>query len=228
MRSADAEEAAEAGSSDTRRRRRLRIWLQALGFPLVALLLAFGLPLASPLFPADEMTSCTIEQRERGRRDFMPKVASDCGTFVVSGAVPCSSDPSRTLRLIRGYTYDLVVRGPRIPLPASPVVHSATVSAEQKHGEPDYSELFDSPASSPALEELEQRFSPETLHAFDYEQPPFDPDCEVSRSVMTSIGIQHVSPGRAETLLAPPEGVTPREPLLPCEGYHCDPVRTSR
>ncbi|GAB2554207.1 hypothetical protein [Leucobacter ruminantium] len=244
--SSDSEASAGSTASAARPRRlpRARIWAPLLGAPLIGLLVVVGLPLASPLFPAETVGSCTIQEGPftgSRRSGIAPKQSSDCGTFVSRKTVACTSDPSTELALIPGFTYDLVVRGPRIPPFAAPVIHSATVSAEQRLQLPgDYSELFEPPEglelpdgyadeaeqrTAEIREEFEAEWGVEALRAFDYEQPPFDPRCELGRSVMTSQGIQHVQRERAEYLLTPPEGVVPRDPLLPCEGFQCgDPL----
>lgn len=244
--SSDPEASAGSTASAARPRRfpRARIWAPLLGAPLIGLLAVVGLPLASPLFPAETIVSCTIQEQTLSssrRSGIAPTQSSDCGAFVSRKTVACTSDPSTELALIPGFTYDLAVRGPRIPPFAAPVIHSATVSAEQKlRIAGDYSELFEPPEglelpegyaeeaeqrTAEIREEFEAEWGVEALRAFDYEQPPFDPRCELGRSVMTSKGIQHEQPERAEHLLTPPEGVVPRDPLLPCEGFRCtDPL----
>jgi hypothetical protein len=211
----------EAERARPARRRRGRVIWATIALPLIALLVVIGIPLASPLFPAETIVSCTIEKTAlRERRAITPKQFSDCGAFISRKTVECTNDTGRDLALIPGITYDLVVRGPRLAPVALPVIESATVSAAQKHP-PAAAEADDTPSDLPALQELEQRFSPEGLRAFDYEQPPYDPLCQVSRSIMTTMGVQLVDPVRAEQLLTPPEGLVPRHPKLPCEGVQC-------
>lgn len=192
-----------------------------------------ALPLMNPLFPEHEIESCTMNDGPLKTRRALPSVSGDCGRFTsASNEVTCSADPSRTIALVPGYTFDLVVRGPRIPLLSRPVVASASVSAEQKRPA---IELFDSDAEqdidlpgsedlekwSAAREEYEREFSVEALRAFDFEQPTFDSLCDIGRTVMTTKGLLLVSPEHANDLLAPPEGVKPASPLRPCEGFQC-------
>lgn len=198
-----------------------RRWLFA-AIPLGIAAASLLLPFASPIFPASEVESCTVtgDNFDSRRRNFIPKRPTDCGTFVARKSVTCTSDPSREVSLLTGYTYDLTVRGPRIPLLSVPVVDSAILSRQQARVQP--STLGDGDdLHSEAARELMEQFSPENLRAFDYEQPPFDPSCDPSRNVMTSVGIQAVTPADALVLLTPPAGETPRAPLLPCSGFQC-------
>lgn len=119
--------------------------------------------------------------------------------------------------------YDLVVRGPRLPLIGGPSIVSATVSPQQRYTyDIGITEVDES--ASESLQELQRSMLPETLRAFDYEQPPYDPQCDLMQDVMTTNGIQLVPAQCAKELLAPPRGVQPREPKLPCEGYQCSPI----
>lgn len=214
----------EQALSRVRTRSRARIVWSVIAIPLIALLVVIGAPLASPLFPAETITSCTVEKKNlKPKRSITPKVNSDCGVFTSVKTVDCTNTLGKSLALIPGFTYDLVVRGPRIPLITQPVIVSAAVSPEQKNT-PDW-DRFDTPSEIEGVQKLQEQFSPDTLRAFDYEQPPYDPQCQVSRHVMTAKGLQLVDPARAERLLAVPAGVAPRDPKLPCEGFPCsDPV----
>lgn len=174
-------------------------------------------------FPAQEIASCTLSDTNAptGRRSILrARIASDCGRFRGQDEVTCTSDPSRTIALVAGTTYDLVVRGPRIPLVSSPTIASATVSEEQRI-EPELGPTEVDAEAHENAQALQRSQLPETLRAFDYEQPPFDPSCDPYRVVMTKDGLQVVSPARADQLLTPPSGETPRDPLLPCEGHAC-------
>lgn len=183
--------------------------------------------LAYPLLPAYAQASCTVtspSERQGGyrSRDFFPSIGTDCGSFAAEREVACAADPSRTVPLVSGVTYDLTVAGPRVPLLSQPTVLSAQVSDVQARV-PDMgidAELGDD-AASDNLRSLHEQFSVEGLRAFDYEQPPYDPQCDPYRMLMTDAGVQMVPPARAEQLLQAPDGVTPRDPKLPCEGYHC-------
>ena len=188
---------------------------------LGALLVGVGLPLANPLFPASEVSSCTIGKKLiRERRVIVPKQVSDCGRFVSRQRVACSSDPGTEVPLIAGVTYDLVVRGPRLGRLTSPTIASATVSEVQTYPRTAAGADLENSWSG-AAHTLMEEFSVEALRAFDYEQPPYDAECEVGRSVMTTKGIQFVDAERAAELLAPPPGTAPRAPLLPCRGFPC-------
>lgn len=213
----------------------------------VGLLVSIGLPLSSALFPTETQTSCTVTERPfeaRGRRggSFFPRVHTDCGTFRSTNQATCTADPSLQTHLIPGYTYVLTVRGADLPLTTSREIVSAAVSPgyAPKPGEiikklgpttdndvlneaiEDIQSRPESRAIRDKIARLEAEFSPETLRAFDYVQPPFSPECDVSRRVMTSKGLQVMDPTRATEALTPPAGTTPRSPLLPCEGYACD------
>lgn len=205
-----------------------RRWLWfAIALPLIPLVLAFGMPLLNGLFPQEEIVACTIEEkssfRNRKAGRLLPNLPSDCGGFRSPKEVTCTSDQTQQLALIPGFTYDLVVRGPRLPLIGGPNIVSATVSPQQRYPYAvDVTEVDES--ASEALQELQRSLLPETLRAFDYEQPPYDPQCDLLRGVMTTKGIQLVPAQRAEELLTPPQGVQAREPKLPCRGYQCSPV----
>lgn len=208
-------------------RTRRPLW-RALAVLGVFTLLPLGLPLTHPLFPPQAEAGCTVSDNHlsSARRSASPaRIATDCGMFTSRKQVTCEADPSLKVLFIPGTSYDLVVRGPQIPLISSPTVVSAQVSSEQAPN-PRRLRLDDSPNTNDPelnakLQELADQYSPETLRAFDYEQPPFEPACDVSRHVMTSIGLQQMVPSRAEELLQAPEGVIPRSPKLPCEGFFC-------
>lgn len=174
-------------------------------------------------FAASEIASCTMQQGRQityKRSGLRARIATDCGNFRGAKEVSCTSDASQQIALIAGTTYDLTVRGPRIPLISAPTIVSATVSDEQlADPEPGLTEI--DPDANDNVQSLQSSLLPETLRAFDYEQPDFDPSCDPFRSVMTTNGIQSVSPARAEELLEVPDGITPSDPLLPCEGYQC-------
>lgn len=194
--------------------------------------------------------------RARRGGSLFPRVHTDCGVFRTShrsGSLPrstrqapCTTDPALTTPLIPGYTYDLEVRGANLPFLTSREVVSATVSPQQKREplvpikplEPTtdnellnetIEEIQDRPENrrlQERLDQLEAEFSPEVLRAFDYEQPAFSPTCDVSRRVMTSKGLQLMDPPRAAEMLTPPPGEVAREPLLPCDGFQCEPLAT--
>lgn len=174
-------------------------------------------------FAASEIASCTMQQSRQityKRLGLRARIASDCGNFRGTKEVTCTSDPSQQIALIAGTTYDLVVRGPRIAFISAPTIVSATVSGEQLvDPEPGLTEV--DPDAHENVQALQSSLLPETLRAFDYEQPAFDASCDPYRAVMTTNGVHSVSPARAEELLEVPEGVTPRDPLLPCAGYLC-------
>jgi hypothetical protein len=97
----------------------------------------------------------------------------------------------------------------------------ARVSSEQTlEPEPDF-DLEDEVASE-RLEALRASRSPEVLRPFDYEQPPYDPQCDSWRTLMTTEGLQMFSIARAEEVLRVPDGEVARDPKLPCEGWKCD------
>ena len=197
--------------------------------PLVigALILAGGVAARSPWFaeqfPEETIASCTVEHfsaQSTRRASFRASLHSDCGSFRAPKQVACTTDPTTRVPLIAGTSYDLVVRGPRIPLVSVPRVVAATVSSEQSGKRVLEPSTID-PAAPEAVQQLQRDWLPETLRAFDYEQPAFDPSCDPSRRVMTSKGPQVVSPEQAEQLLTVPSGVTPRVPKLPCDGHGC-------
>lgn len=207
-------------------RARRWLWL-AIAVPLLPLIVVFGMPLINGLFPEEELAACTIEKDSgfRGRKGggFTPNMPSDCGSFRSPKEVTCTTNQARQLTLVPGFTYDLVVRGPRLPLIGGPNIVSATVSPQQRYAyDIGITEVDES--ASEGLQELQRSMLPETLRAFDYEQPPYDPSCDLMQSVMTTNGIQLVPAQRAKELLMPPQGVQPREPKLPCEGYQCSQV----
>lgn len=249
--------AANAAESPARQRRPRSRTLRWIGWALgaVALLvlavpMILAVPAVNEAFPARTAVECrvgdprevrTIGRARLSRAKFVP---TDCGVFRVTKQrqAVCASDPTRDVQLVQGTRYDLVVRGPDIPILTAPHVVSAVISADQ--GPPGHSRFAELDAMADALlEELdpddrakieaqsaenlagleayEQQFAPETLRAFDYAQPPFDPQCDASRRVMTTIGVQIMGPQRAAELLIVPEGETPRAPLLPCDGPYC-------
>lgn len=214
----------------------------------VGLLVSIGLPLSSALFPTETQTSCTVTEQPfeaRGRRggSVFPRIYTDCGTFRSTNQATCTADPSLQTHLIPGYTYDLTVRGADLPLTTSREIVSAAVSPGHKPKSREIIKKLEPTTDNDLLNEtieeiqsrpesrairdkiarLEAEFSPETLRAFDYVQPPFSPECEVSRRVMTTKGMQLMDSTRAAEVLTPPAGTTPRSPLLPCEDYFCDP-----
>ncbi len=194
---------------------------------VIALLLpggiAIGLRVFTAQFPKQAIASCTIgdpgHQTTR-RSATKARLFTDCGRFRATKHVECTSDPTREIALIQGATYNFEVQGPRVPLLSAPKVVSATVAAEQPYAPPLGDTAVD-PDAHESLQELQRQRLPETLRAFDYEQPPYDPSCDPYRRVMTTNGLQIMSPERATQLLTPPEGITPREPKLPCEGHPC-------
>lgn len=148
--------------------------------------------------------------------------------------------------LTPGFTYDLEVRGASLPFFSSREIVSATLSPHQNREplvllepfEPTtdnelLNETIEEVQSRPEnrkfeekLDQLKAEQSPEVLRAFDYQQPPYSPECDVSRVVMTSKGLQVMDPARAAEVLTPPPGVIIRDPLLPCEGFQCAPSGT--
>ena len=217
-------------SGDVKTRRRKRPIVRGVVIGVVVLVVALtAMRFSYPLWPSSEQESCTVtspSERHSGyrQRDFFPSIGSDCGTFTAEKEVTCTADPSRTVLLARNTTYDLTVAGPRIPLLSDPTVLSAQVSAVQEivpDADSDL-DLGDDPMYD-NLRSLREQFSPETLRAFDYEQPPFDPQCDPYRMLMTSKGVQIVHPARADDLLQVPEGTVASDPKLPCDDwYHCE------
>lgn len=216
-----------SGDETVRRRRPVMKWALIGVFVLaVGLWLA---QLAHPVLPSYEQESCTVtspSERHGGyrSRDVFPRIGTDCGSFVAEKEVTCSADPSRTVLLGPGTTYDLTVAGPRILFLSQPTVLSAQISSVQTYAPeslPD-DELPDDPMYD-NLRALQESRSPGVLRAFDYEQPAFEPRCEPYRMLMTSNGVQMVSPTRADELLEVPEGETVRDPKLPCDDwYYCE------
>lgn len=174
----------------------------------------------------------------------LSNTSDSSGSFIGSSKqAPCTADPALRTALIPGYTYDLEVRGAHLPFLATREIVSATVSPDQSREplelmeplEPNtdnelLNETIEEIQSRPEsreiqekLDQLEADFSPEALRAFDYEQPAFSPECDVSRLIMTSRGLQVVDPPRAAEILTPPPGTVPHDPLLPCEGFQCNP-----
>lgn len=211
----------------SRRRRPVFVVLTVLG---ALVLITMALPVANPLFPKREQSSCTVESssktgstRAARRGNVFPWVGTDCGSFVAGKEIACSADPNRKVQLVPGFTYDLVVRGPRIPIIWDPSIVEVRVSTEQKR--PQLHEMGRARTSSSGLnaklDALTDQLSPETLRAFDYEQPAFDPECELLREVMTTKGMLLLDPRTAEVALRPPAGVVPRDPKLPCTQYPC-------
>jgi hypothetical protein len=210
--------------STSRRGRRVAKWA---GLGALVLFLVLGsLRFAHPLFPVQDEASCTVtsssERDFTPRRgpDLFPTVGTDCGAFTAGDEVTCTADPSRSVLLTVGTAYDLAVRGPRIPVVSDPTVVSAQVSADQ----PTHSKPLSVPGGDAFHEDVEaltDRFSPQQLRAWDYEQPPYHRLCDAYRIVMTSEGLQLMAPARAAEMLLVPEGVSPREPRLPCEGWQC-------
>lgn len=197
----------------------------ALGLGLFVMV---GLPLAAPLFPSQELQTCTVTDRpalQSNRRNFFPRAYTDCGTFIAAKEVSCTSDDAEDVALIPGYLYDLEVRGLSVPFLSTPTIVSAQVSATQRivaPDEPGPANTSDEELNQ-ILDGLTEQSSPEALRAWDYEQPTYDPECEVNRNVMTTAGIQRMLPAQAERLLKVPAGTTPRDPRLPCRGFQCGP-----
>lgn len=193
------------------------------GIVLIGLIVVIGVlnfPVVHPLFPERAEVGCTVtgpaEERSGGRprdRDLSPERATDCGPFTMHKEVTCSADPSRSVQFVEGVRYDFTVRGPRIPFLSAPTVFSAQLSAEQ----PPRAPLFDDGEELP----LVQQFSPENLRAWDYEQPPFDVQCDSMRYVMTTEGLLLMDRDRAEAALDIPSSVVPVTPLRPCVGIRC-------
>lgn len=212
--------------------------------------MVLAVPAVNEAFPERTAVECRVGNPEnvrtfgRARFSRAKLVPTDCGVFRVTHKrqAACTSDPGRDVQLVPGTRYDLVVRGPDIPILTSPHVVSAVISADQ--GPPPKSRFAELDALSDALlaeldpetraeleaqtderlagvDALQEQFAPETLRAFDYVQPPFDPQCDASRRVMTTIGVQIMAPERAAELLVVPAGETPRAPLLPCAGPYC-------
>lgn len=140
--------------------------------------------------------------------------------------------------------YDLVVRGADIPFIEPTVVEAVISDTQPDPGTPSddrftkldealektlealdpdsRAELEASLAESDAeLERIDAEFSPESLRAFDYVQPAYDPQCDAWRMIMTTKGLQQMSRERAVEVLESPKGSRPRSPLLACEGYGC-------
>lgn len=189
---------------------------------VVAFIAAYALPLLNPLFPEHTISSCTIEERStfRLRHGVSPAQPSDCGNFGGAKSVACTSDPEQEVPLVVARTYDLVVRGPHIPFIGKPTIMLATVSKTQKF-DLSFPEHEQGNLSDELWEKIAEDTSPETYRAYDYEQPAYDRECDPYRVIMTSKGIQVVSLERAAQLLTPGPGMTPRDPLLPCEGIRC-------
>lgn len=206
------------------RSRHLRRWwiLTSVGALLVSGI-SYGTVLFNSQFPEESIVSCTVEdagpQTHRGSA-IRAKLLSDCGRFRASTQVDCTTDVEQDVRLILGTTYDFVVRGPRIPLLSAPSILSATVSSEQLNRASGGVTEVD-PSAHENLQKLQREQLPETWRAFDYEQPAYDPSCDSYRMIMTTKGLQIVSPARADELLTAPSDVVPRDPKLPCEGYEC-------
>lgn len=184
-----------------------------------------GLRFVNPLFPATSETSCTLtgavdEHHVRRGPDYST-ITTDCGVYYANSAVTCAADPSRTVQLVAGVTYDFTVRGPRIPVFSDPTVMDARVSTEQLVQPEPEMELDDDPMWD-NLKALRASRSPEALRAFDYEQPPYDPGCDAWRTLMTTEGLQMFDIFRAEEMLRVPDGEVARDPKLPCEGWKCD------
>lgn len=211
------------GDVSSGRRRKVWAWI---GFGVILTMGAlFGVRFVNPLFPAASETSCTVsgaldQHRVRKGPDYAT-VRTDCGTFVARSEVTCSADPSRMVHLTSGVTFDFTVRGPRIPIFSEPTIMEARVSSEQTvEPEPEI-ELDDDPMWD-SLKALRASRSPEVLRPFDYEQPPYDPQCDSWRTLMTTAGLQMFSIARAEEVLRVPDGEVARDPKLPCEGWTCD------
>lgn len=212
------------------------------------LLVTLVVPLSSGLFPSETQTSCTVSERPttpRARRggSFFPRIYTDCGVFRSTKQTTCTADPAQQTPLIPGHTYDLTVRGAHLPLSASREIVSASLTPGRpsaprtpiKRLEPTTgNDLLDDTIAEiqarPESREFDEKiarlkaeFSPEALRAFDYEQPAFTAECSIMRHVMTTKGLQLMEPARATEVLTPPAGTTPRTPLLPCEGFQCNP-----
>lgn len=184
-----------------------------------------GLRLVNPLFPATTETSCTlsggVDRHTVRRAPDYSTISTDCGAYFASEEVTCSADPSRKVRFVAGVTYDVTVRGPRIPVFSNPTVMEAEVSTVQLVQPEPEMELDDDPMWD-NLKALRASRSPEALRAFDYEQPPFHAGCDAWRTLMTTQGLQMFSIPRSEEVLRVPEGEVARDPKLPCEGWKCD------
>lgn len=225
-----------SGEVKTRRRKRPIVRGIVIGVVVLAVVLT-TMRFSYPLWPSSEQASCTVTSPSKHHggyrsRDLFPRIGTDCGSFAAEKEVTCTADPSRTVLLGPGTTYDLTVAGLRIPVVADPTVLSAQVSAVQERIPDTWfdadldADLDDDLGADPKyddLRSLREQFSPETLRAFDYEQPPFDPRCDPYRMLMTAEGVQMVHPARADDLLAVPEGTTASDPKLPCDDwYHCE------
>lgn len=216
-----------SGGETARRRRPVMKWAL-----IGVFVLAVGVPavrFSHLILPSSEQASCTAtspSERHGGyrSRDLFPHIGTDCGSFAAEKEVTCSADPSRTVMLLPGTTYDLTVAGPRIPFLSQPTVLSAKISTVQKVvPETSLDDVLSDDVTSENLRELREQFSPEGLRAFDYVQPPYDPQCDVARVLMTTEGAQIMHPAHAERYLEAPEGVTPRDPKLPCDDwYYCE------
>ncbi|MBP1326482.1 hypothetical protein JOF28_001714 [Leucobacter exalbidus] len=223
------------------------VWIGVALFA-ASLIVWVGGPLSAPLFPEEVMTNCTVQQSSASRRP-RARVLSDCGSFRSKKTAVCTADPSLRVQLVAGTDYDFVVRGAHIPLVLSRTLASATVSENQpappdrgaklraaadaleelqRSNESNSAGPAEPPAEDPedaefreSIKRLEDQFSPETLRAFDYEQPPYSPECDASRRVMTTRGPQIMKPDRAAEVLRVPAGTTARDPLIPCDPNEC-------
>lgn len=214
-------EASPPDLSPPRRRRWLAITVTTV--LVIPSAIAFGTVLFNEQFPEEAIASCTVGDpghQSTKRSTIRAKLYTDCGRFRSSKKVTtCTSDPAQEILLIPGTTYDFVVRGPQIPLLSAPKIVSATVSPEQYNDAIGVTEVDLSVPEN--VQALQRAFLPETLRAFDYEQPAFDRSCDPFPHIMTTKGLQLMSPSRAEQLLTVPPGVVPLDPKLPCKGFQC-------
>nr|WP_201470597.1 hypothetical protein [Microbacterium hydrocarbonoxydans] len=202
-----------------------RVWTFIGVGVFLALVALAGLRFVNPLFPATAETSCTltdgVDDHHVRRGPDYSTITTDCGVYYANSEVTCAADPSRTVHLVAGVTYDFTVRGPRIPIFSDPTVMDAQVATVQLVRPEPETELSDDPMWDD-LKALRDSRSPEVLRPFDYEQPPFDPACDSWRTLMTTDGLQMFSIPRSEQMLTVPEGEVARDPKLPCVGWKCD------
>lgn len=215
----------DGGGTRGERWRSIRRWA-IIALVLVVIVLV-AVPFAHRLFPIETQASCTLtsgserDHRYRGGPDLFPRIGTDCGSFTADEEVACTADPSRTVRMLAGVTFDLRVQGPRIPVFSNPTVVTAQVSSVQLVQPPDLRD--DSIPDNENLRKLRESISPAHYRAWDYEQPPYDRQCDAFRTVMTSEGVQIMTIPQADQTLEVPEGVVPVSPLLPCDDwYYCE------
>lgn len=202
-----------------------RVWTFIGVGAFLAVVALTGLRFVNPLFPATTETSCTmaggVDEHHVRRGPDYSTISTDCGVYFAADEVTCAADPSRTVHLVAGVTYDFTVRGPRVPIFSDPTVMDAQVASVQVAQPQPEMELDDDPMWD-NLKAFRESRSPEALRAFDYEQPPYDPGCDAWRTLMTTEGLQMFSIPRSEEMLTVPEGEVARDPKLPCEGWSCD------